>query len=82
MLSEPPLKPSMFSRLQMALLRNTISGRVDRQRTYYPGCYLLVPGSELIRFRGTAHTLDLTMEVRTSDSQALNLTLSLQYFIK
>ncbi|PVD39103.1 hypothetical protein C0Q70_01731 [Pomacea canaliculata] len=73
---------SCWPRLRrMALLRNTISGRVDRQRTYYPGCYLLVPGSELIRFRGTAHTLDLTMEVRTSDSLALNLTLSLQYFI-
>lgn len=68
--------------LQLALARSYISGRVNRERTFYPGCYLLTPDTDLIRFEGTAHFLDLALSVSTSDRLSFGLNVTLQYFIK
>lgn len=67
---------------QLALAKNTVTGTVDRDNVYYPGCYLLTPAFELIHFQGSAHTLDLNVEISTSDRLAFHLGVSLQYFIK
>nr|KAG5713895.1 hypothetical protein BaRGS_024522 [Batillaria attramentaria] len=67
---------------ELALAKNRITGRVNRNEVYYPGCYLLTPATELIRFQGTAHILDLKEELRTSDRLPFYLGISLQYFIK
>ncbi|PVD38516.1 hypothetical protein C0Q70_01131 [Pomacea canaliculata] len=67
---------------ELALARSYISGRVNRERTYYPGCYLLTPDTDLIRFEGTAHFLDLALSVSTSDRLSFGLNVTLQYFIK
>ncbi|XP_076445092.1 uncharacterized protein LOC143282998 [Babylonia areolata] len=67
---------------QMALARSRLTGRVDRERTLYSGCYLLLPDTELITFRASAHHVHSRMEVTSADGLSLGLQLSLQYFIK
>ena len=67
---------------QLALAKNRVSGKVNREDVYYPGCYLLTPDIELIRFQGTAHTFSRGLDILTSDKLSFNLELTLQYFIK
>ena len=67
---------------QIALARSKLTGRVERRVTIYPGCHLLFPDTELIRFKGTAHNLLSDLEVSSSEGVVLRLKLSLQYFIK
>lgn len=67
---------------ELALAKNRVSGKVNREDVYYPGCHLLTPDVELIRFQGTAHFVHQNLEIVTSDRLAFTLGISLQYFIK
>ncbi|KAL8607360.1 hypothetical protein ACOMHN_039510 [Nucella lapillus] len=67
---------------ELALAKSRISGKVNREDVYYPGCHLLTPDTELVRFKGTAHFLEKTVGVFTSDRLSFSMRISLQYFIK
>ncbi|KAL8616086.1 hypothetical protein ACOMHN_064636 [Nucella lapillus] len=67
---------------QMALARSRVTGRVDRGRTLYGGCYVLFPDTELVVFKSTAHHLHSQLGVSSADGLALGLQVSLQYFLK
>ncbi|XP_070187384.1 uncharacterized protein [Littorina saxatilis] len=67
---------------ELALAKNRVTGKVNRDNVYYPGCYLLTPETELLRFKGTAHIVKQKLELYTSDQLTVELGLSLQYFIK
>lgn len=71
-----------FKLLQIALARSKLTGRVDRSQTIYPGCYLMFPDTELIRFQATGHQLRVDAHISSSEGLAVRLQLALQYFIK
>ncbi|XP_076455532.1 uncharacterized protein LOC143290122 isoform X2 [Babylonia areolata] len=67
---------------ELALAKSRVSGKVNRDDVYYPGCHLLTPDVELIRFQGTAHHVEKHLEIFTSDGLPFSLGITLQYFIK
>ncbi|XP_070186636.1 uncharacterized protein [Littorina saxatilis] len=67
---------------EIALARSKLTGRVDRSQTIYPGCYLMFPDTELIRFQATGHQLRVDAHISSSEGLAVRLQLALQYFIK
>ncbi|XP_021370181.1 uncharacterized protein LOC110461164 isoform X2 [Mizuhopecten yessoensis] len=67
---------------EIALLKNTFTGAVDRSVTYYPGCYVLGPEREFVKFPGSAVFVSLTEAVFTKDKLEITITFHFQYFIR
>lgn len=67
---------------ELALSKSRVTGKVNREDVYYPGCHLLTPDAELVRFKGTAHIVNQNVGIFTSDRLSFSLGISLQYFIK
>lgn len=67
---------------EMALLKNKITGSVDRDHVYYTGCYVLGPDKEFVRYPINANTISETAAVVTSDRLEVVLSYHLQYYIR
>ncbi|XP_060074294.1 uncharacterized protein LOC132554016 isoform X2 [Ylistrum balloti] len=67
---------------EIALLKNTYTGTVYRDYTYHPGCYVLGPQREFVKFPGSAVFVSLTEDVFTKDKLEISITFHFQYFLR
>lgn len=67
---------------EIALLKNSVTGVVYRDETYHPGCYILGPDKEFVRFPGSAVFVSVTTEIFTKEKAIITITFHFQYFIK
>ena len=67
---------------QLALKQSKMTGAFDRENVYYPGCYVLGPDAQFLKFPGTAQQIDMTMPVFTLDTISIQISFSLQYFLR
>lgn len=67
---------------EMALLKNKVTGSVDRDTVYYTGCYVLGPDKEFITYPISANTISQTTEVFTVDRLSISISYYLQYYIR
>ncbi|XP_033728873.1 uncharacterized protein LOC117318010 isoform X2 [Pecten maximus] len=67
---------------EIALLKNTFTGAVYRDTTYHPGCYVLGPEREFVKFPGSAIFVSLTEAVFTSDKLEITITFHFQYYLR
>lgn len=67
---------------QIALAQSKMTNVVDRDKVYYPGCYVLGPDTKLLFFTGSVHNIAEEMSVFTLDTIALTIRYSVHYFIR
>lgn len=67
---------------EVALSRSRMTHEVNREEVFYPGCYVLGPDTQLIRFQATAHSINKIIEVFTKDTIVIKMGFSLQYFLR
>ncbi|CAG2189996.1 unnamed protein product [Mytilus edulis] len=67
---------------EMALLKNKVTGTVDRDTVYFTGCYVLGPDKEFIRYPKYGNTISMTTDVFTIDKLEITMSFHLQYYIR
>lgn len=67
---------------ELALKQSKMTGAFDRENVYYPGCYVLGPDAQFLKFPGTAQEIDMTMSVFTLDTISIEISFNLQYFLR
>ncbi|XP_071169489.1 uncharacterized protein [Mytilus edulis] len=67
---------------EMALLKNKVTGTVDRDTVYFTGCYVLGPDKEFVRYPKYGNTISMTTDVFTIDKLEITMSFHLQYYIR
>lgn len=67
---------------EMALLKNKVTGTVDRDTVYFTGCYVLGPDKEFVRYPKYGNTISMTTDVFTVDKLEITMSFHLQYYIR
>ncbi|XP_005096860.1 uncharacterized protein LOC101857183 isoform X2 [Aplysia californica] len=67
---------------EYALHRNSFTGKVDYSQLYGPSCNLMAPWDEMIKFKASAHHVEMTLKIMNKDFLGITLHLYLQYFLK
>lgn len=67
---------------EMALLKNKVTGTVDRDTVYFTGCYVLGPDKEFVRYPKYGNTISMTTDVFTVDKLEISMSFHLQYYIR
>ena len=72
----------LFTIHQVALRRTKATGQVENT-TYYPGCYLLRPGTEFIYFNNTGYWFtEPEFSVFTDTRLAVDIGVSIVYYLR
>ena len=65
------------------MVQSKLTGVVNDQKVYENGLHFLLPFSQFIKFRRTAHSFKLTdLKIFTKDSLPVKVTFVIYYFLE